>query len=146
MGFGLKRIFLSVSVVFSLGAGTLVMAQDTHALQVDKLDRSAKETILLDAKSTTISVNGDVLLKLIDSNCACKGCSQADCEFAIVYEVDGSDIFLDLKNPREGSDTGGRLKCDDCQPIEAKGILTGLNPGQYVAHYRKSFVLEAESK
>ena len=66
----------------------------------------------------------------------------ADCEFDIIYEVNGHDIFLDLKNPRENSGAGGRLICDDCQPLEAKGTLTGLKPGEYIVHYRKSFELE----
>jgi hypothetical protein len=129
-------------MVFGLGGSALVMAQITNAAQVKKLNSSAKESILSDAKSTNISVDGDVSLRLIDHGCACKGCTMADCEFNMVYEVNGRDIFLDLQNPREGSGTGGKLACDDCQPLEAKGALTGLKPGEYIVHYRKSFELE----
>ena len=142
MGISLRMIFLISLMAFSFSAGALVMAQAPDAVQIKKLNSSAKESILSDAKSTNISVDGDVNLRLINNSCACKGCTMADCEFDIIYEVNGHDIFLDLKNPRENSGTSGRLICDDCQPLEAKGILTGLKPGEYIVHYRKSFELE----
>ena len=142
MGISLKKIFLVLLVVFGGFVSTLVMAQTPNAAQIKKLNSSAKEAILSDAKSTNISVDGDVHLRLIDHGCACKGCSMDDCQFNLVYEANGRDIFLDLQNPREGSGTGGKLACDDCQPLEGKGILAGLKSGEYVVHYRKSFELE----
>jgi len=144
MGVVLKKIFWVLLVLFNCSITALVMAQTPDAAQIKKLNSSAKEAILSDAKSTNISVDGDVPLRLIDSTCACHGCSMADCEFNIIYEVNGHDIFLDLKNPREDSGTGGKLVCDNCQPLEAKGILTGLKPGEYIVHYRKSFELETK--
>ncbi len=142
MGSEVKRIFLGSLVVFSCGVGALVLAQNSPVPRIGKMDSVAKAWISSDAKSTTISVNGDVRLKLTDSGCACKGCYQAECEAAIIYEVDGNDIFLDLKNPREGSGADKKVMCDNCLPLVAEGVLTGLNPGQYVVHYRKSYTLE----
>ena len=144
MGVRLKKIFLVSLVLFGCSIAALVMAQTTDAAQIKKLNSSAKEAILSDAKSTNMSIDGDVSLRLINSTCACHGCTMADCEFDIIYEVNGHDIFLDLKNPREDSGTGGKLVCDDCQPLEAKGVLTGLKPGEYIVHYRKSFELETK--
>jgi hypothetical protein len=138
----LRRILIISLIVFGCSVSALVMAQGGAASQVKKLNSSAKETILVDGTSTNMSINGDISLRLISESCVCHGCTMADCQFNVVYEVNGHDIFLDLQNPREGSGAGGKLKCDDCQPLEARGVLTGLSPGEYVVHYRKSFTLE----
>jgi hypothetical protein len=132
-------VSLAILVYF---IATPVMAQTSNVAQMKKLNSSAKETILVDGTSTNMSINGDISLRLISESCVCHGCTMADCQFNVVYEVNGHDIFLDLQNPREGSGAGGKLKCDDCQPLEARGVLTGLSPGEYVVHYRKSFTLE----